>query len=85
MLDRVDIADRVAQLAREFAPRLPSSHAEAQEASLADAGLSSMAAVKFMLALEAEFNLAIPDPELTPANFATVSSVRRLVERLRAG
>ena len=85
MLDRVNVADRLIDLAREFAPGLPASNREASVFSLGDAGLSSMAAVKFMLAIEAAFSLAIPDAELTPENFATLAAVQALVERLRAG
>jgi acyl carrier protein len=37
-----------------------------------------------MLAIEAAFNIAIPDAELTPANFANLGKVETLVARLRA-
>ena len=45
-------------------------------ASLPEAGLTSMAAVKLMLAIEAEFGIAIPDADLTPENFADVRARR---------
>ena len=84
MLARTDIATSVLHLLRQFAPGLPPLDADAAGAYLPDAGLASMASVKLMLALEAEFNIAIPDPDLTPENFATLESIVRLVERLRA-
>ena len=83
MLDRVDISTTVLQLLRRHAPGLPAFDAEAGVASLPEAGLASMAAVKLMLDLEAEFGIAIPDAELTPANFATLDAIVALVQRLR--
>jgi acyl carrier protein len=85
MLARPDIATSVLHLLRQHAPELPALDAEAAVASLPRAGLTSMAAVKLMLALEAEFAIAIPDPDLTPENFATLASIVMLVERLRGG
>jgi acyl carrier protein len=83
MLDRVNMSTRVLALARQFAYGLPNEDGLAQRASLPDAGLTSMAAVKLMLAIEAEFQIAIPDEALTPENFATVASVEALIDRLR--
>jgi acyl carrier protein len=83
MLDRVDLASRLLALARPFAPGLPASDALARSASLANAGLTSMAAVRLMLAVEAAFDIAIPDAELTPENFATADSIAALILRAR--
>ena len=43
-----------------------------------------MATVKLMLAIEAAFDIAIPDAELTPENFRSIAAIEALVERLRA-
>ena len=43
-----------------------------------------MAAVKLMLAIEAEFGIAIPDADLTPENFANLRADRGDGRRLRA-
>ncbi|MGD0640337.1 MAG: phosphopantetheine-binding protein [Roseiarcus sp.] len=75
----------IAELAREFAPGLPSDPASAWDANLQDAGLTSMASVKLMLAIEAAFDIAIPDEDLTPENFRSIASVEALVARLRGG
>jgi acyl carrier protein len=83
MLARVDAPTAVLQLLRRFAPSLPSLDSEASVANLPDAGLTSMAAVKLMLALEAEFGIAIPDDDLTPENFATLGAIVALVTRVR--
>jgi acyl carrier protein len=84
MLDRVDTADRLLALARPFAPGLPASDALARSASLSEAGLTSMAAVRLMLAIEAAFEIAIPDAELTPENFATADTILALIGRSAA-
>ena len=41
-----------------------------------------MAMVDLMLAIEATFDVTIPQRELTPANFKSIESLSRLVERL---
>jgi len=83
MLDRVNLVDRILELTRPSAPGLAGSYEQARSESLSDAGLTSMGTVRLMLAIEAEFAIAIPDPELTPANFATLEAIERLISRLR--
>jgi len=75
---------RLDELAREFAPALPEDRARALEANLQEAGLTSMATVKLMLAIEAAFGVAIPDAELTPENFRSIATIAALLERLEA-
>ena len=84
MLDRANLVDNLLALTRQFAPGLPASDARARSASLRDAGLTSMAAVRLMLSIEAVFAIAIPDGELTPENFATAASIEALISRMRA-
>ena len=50
--------------------------------ALVDRGMTSMAMVDLMLAIEAAFDVTIPQRELTPANFQSIQSLARLVERL---
>jgi acyl carrier protein len=83
LLNGASVSGGVLKLVRQFAPGLPASDTEALAASLPAAGLTSMAAVKLMLALEAEFGIAIPDADLTPENFATLESLGAMVVRLR--
>jgi acyl carrier protein len=52
------------------------------DARLSDLGLSSIKMVNLMLAIEMEFDLTIPQNEITPANFASIVSVEALVQRL---
>jgi acyl carrier protein len=46
---------------------------------LADAGLASMDMVNLMLAVEAEFDLTIPQAEITPENFQSVQTIERMI------
>ena len=52
------------------------------DARLSDLGLSSIKMVNLMLAIEMEFDLTIPQTEITPANFASIASVEALLRRL---
>jgi acyl carrier protein len=49
------------------------------DARLSDLGMSSVKMVNFMLAIEAEFDVTIPQSEITSENFESVASVERLV------
>jgi len=46
---------------------------------LVDVGLTSMDMVNLMLAVEAEFDFAIPQSDITPENFQSVATLNRLV------
>jgi acyl carrier protein len=52
------------------------------EQPLEDAGLTSLDMVNLMLAVELEFDLEIPQREMTPDNFRSVTAIGRLVETL---
>jgi acyl carrier protein len=82
MLAHSNPADTLLVLVRRFVSGLPTPDALARQTNLPRAGLTSMGTVKLMLAIEAEFDLAIPDAELTPANFETPASIESLIERL---
>jgi acyl carrier protein len=49
---------------------------------LGEAGLTSLDMVNLMLAVEAEFDLEIPQTEMTPENFRSIDTIERLVEAL---
>jgi acyl carrier protein len=83
MLDRAVLTDRVAAIVRQVMPQQSSNVSLAAEADLYDAGLTSMAMVKLMLAVEVEFDIAIPDADLHPDNFRSIAAVEALVLRLR--
>jgi acyl carrier protein len=50
---------------------------------LSEIGLSSIDMVTLMLAVEAEFDLTIPQSDLTVENFRSIGSIEVLIERLR--
>lgn len=52
------------------------------DARLSDLGLSSLKMVNLMLAIEVQFNVAIPASDITPDNFESISSVEALLRRL---
>ena len=49
---------------------------------LNELGMSSMKMISLMLAIEVEFNLSIPQTEITPENFDSIVSVETLVVKL---
>ena len=54
----------------------------AVDARLAELGISSIKMVGLMLAIEAEFNIAIAQAEITPENFASIASIEAMLERI---
>jgi acyl carrier protein len=49
------------------------------ESRLVDMGLDSTDMVTLMLKVEAEFDLTLPQPEITPENFQSVKTLERLI------
>jgi acyl carrier protein len=47
--------------------------------NLREAGLTSLDMVNLMLAIEAEFDIEIPQSAMTPENFDTISAIESLV------
>jgi acyl carrier protein len=56
----------------------------APDAALSELGVSSLKMVSLMLSVEVEFDLSIPQHEITPENFRSINSVEALVRRLLA-
>ena len=50
---------------------------------LTDIGLSSINMVTLMLEVEAEFDVTIPQSDITPENFRSVATIEALIVRLR--
>ena len=51
------------------------------EQQLSDLGISSLKMVNLMLAVELEFDIAIPQSDITPENFHSVAAMEALVVR----
>ncbi|MEJ2768387.1 acyl carrier protein [Mycetohabitans sp. B46] len=54
------------------------------DASLYDAGMSSLAAVKILMAIENAFNVEIPDEWLTRELFTSVASLSQAIKQLQS-
>jgi acyl carrier protein len=52
------------------------------DARLSDLGMSSIKMVNLMLAMEAEFDVVIPQSDITPDNFLSITSIECMVLRL---
>jgi acyl carrier protein len=52
---------------------------------LSDLGLTSLKMVNLMLSVEMEFDIMIPQAQITPENFQSVGSIARLVARTLPG
>jgi acyl carrier protein len=74
--------ERVIALVRQMLGQPQAARPLPIDARLSDLGLSSIRMVNLMLASEMEFDLTIPQGEITPANFASIASVEALVRRL---
>lgn len=91
MLDQIvrTPREKLLRLVEQLLTDLPAPQPVSAEAVLTDLGLSSIKMVSLMLEVEAEFDITIPQSDITPENFRSVVSmealVRRLSERLPLG
>ena len=75
-------SERVGTLVQRLLSDRSISRAVSENDDFRQVGLSSVDLVALMLSVEAEFNLTIPDAEVTTANFRSVATVSSLVSRL---
>jgi acyl carrier protein len=82
VLDRTneDVADRVAALVRKMLDREKINKAVGADDDLRGSGLSSIALVNLMLSVESEFDLTIPERDMTPGNFRSIARIAELVD-----
>ena len=74
-----EVQDRILALVRSILKQ-NSITAEVDPGSLlVDVGLTSMDMVNLMLGVEAEFDFAIPQSEITPENFQSVKTLELMV------
>ena len=71
VLDRTNenVADRVAALVRKVLDREEINKTVAPDDDLRASGLSSLGLVNLMLSVETEFDLKIPERDMTPSEF----------------
>jgi acyl carrier protein len=75
--------DRVLTLVQRFLNSRSVTWAVRAEDVLNKVGLTSLDSVRLVLLVEDEFDVTIPIKEITPANFQSISSIARLVDKLR--
>jgi acyl carrier protein len=87
VLDRTNHSskDRVVELVDQILARRSIFRRVAEHDDLRECGLSSLDLINLMLAVETEFDVKIPDKDMTPSNFRSVSRIDALVNSLRAG
>ena len=74
--------DRVVGVVQRLLAERSISRPLSSDEDLREVGLSSLDMVNVMLSVEAEFDLEIPEIEITPANFRSISTITRLVTAL---
>jgi acyl carrier protein len=84
MLDRLvgSTQARLFELVEGIARKRGRDAPASLDGDLADAGLSSVDMVNLMLAVEAQFDITIPQGDITPENFRSISAMERLIARL---
>lgn len=82
MLDRPNLNNRIAEMARDALNESAPSTAIGLDEDLRSMGLTSMGMVKLMMAVEVAFNISVPDDDLHPDNFRSVRAIEALVARL---
>jgi acyl carrier protein len=76
-----DVGNRILALVKTILDQNSIVAEVAPGSRLADVGLASMDMVNLMLGVEAEFDLTIPQSEITSANFQSVEMIERMIVR----
>jgi acyl carrier protein len=86
VLDRTnsDVNERVAALVRAIFAKRSITRDVGRDDDLAESGLSSLDIVNLMLAIEAEFDLSVPEREMRPENFRSIARIEALVSALQS-
>jgi acyl carrier protein len=84
VLDRTDVGstDRLMQLVRSLLAKRSIDRPVGRDDDLASSGLSSLDIVNLMFAVETEFDVTIPERDMTPANFRSIARIETLLRGL---
>lgn len=84
MLDRnsSNVSERVNALVRALLAKRSIDRPIGGDDDLGENGLSSLDLVNLMLSVEAEFDLKIPERDMRPANFRSITRIEVLVADL---
>ena len=72
-------AERIIAIACRMLVKRGNNTIPASDDNLREAGLTSLDMVNLMLAVEAEFDIEIPQSAMTPDNFDTIRAIEALV------
>lgn len=75
-------SERIEALIRSMLAKRGIDRAVGPDDDLSEVGLSSLDTVNLMLAVEAEFDVKIPDRDMTPAHFRSVARIEALLDTL---
>jgi acyl carrier protein len=78
----MELKERVASLVRPLLAKRSIDRLVDDDDDLTEGGLSSLDLVTLMLGAEVEFDIKIPDSDMTPANFRSISRIVALVSSL---
>jgi acyl carrier protein len=76
------ITIRVIKVLQEIRSEVTSPRPLSATVRLADIGFTSVDMVKVMLGVEAEFDLMIPQQEITPENFVSAETIATMLGRI---
>jgi acyl carrier protein len=79
-----EIHERLLRLATQILGKPAAAATLPAEGRLSELGMSSIKMVNLLLAVETEFDLTIPQSDITPDNFRSVASIEALLARLLA-
>jgi acyl carrier protein len=74
-----NVRDRILALVKTILEQNSIASEVRPDSRLVDIGLTSMDMVNLMLGVEAEFDLTIPQSEITPENFQSVSALEAMI------
>jgi acyl carrier protein len=74
--------DRVAGIIHRMLTERSLGNPRSYDDDLRSLGLSSLDMVNLVLSVESEFDLSIPDGDITPTKFRSISTIGRLVGAL---
>jgi acyl carrier protein len=80
--DNLSVQNRILVLVKAILKQNAITSEVHSESLLVDVGLTSMDMVNLMLSIEAEFDFTIPQAEITPENFQSVTSLERMIVSL---
>jgi acyl carrier protein len=83
VLDRSGPTERVTTLVRTLLAKRSIEQPVGYEDDLSESGLSSLDLVNLMLAVEAEFDLKIPDIDMRPTNFRSIARINALITKIQ--